>query len=147
MGKTVIVPHPASVVAEAFLEAIVWGEHLVVWQLLSTDGRNHVLAAGSRGGLDSVLAERIRQGTSSEAEMDDFLYGLVRGLRVDLSGADLDQIELGPDTISNADNSVSVLLHTPAVFHEEPWLVGMINLSSVGDAWLVDRLDPRRIKS
>lgn len=138
--------HPAHKVARAFLDAIVWGEHSTVWELLSPTGRNRVLQAGSRGGLDSVMAERIRQGTSSQAEMDDFLSGLVRGLRVDLSAAELEQIEVAPGLTTTDDDSVRVLLHAPAPFHHEPWQVGSINLSNLEDVWFVDHLDPRRIK-
>jgi len=140
--------HPAVDVAQAFVDAIVWGEHSTIWELLSRTGRDRVLVAGSRGGLDSVMAERIRQGTSTAAEMDDFLSGLVRGLRVDLSAADLELIEIASEVSPTGDGLVSLLLHTPAPFHQSPWCVGSIDLSTKGhDEWLVDRLDPRRIKT
>ncbi len=138
--------HPAVLVARAFLDAVVWGEHSRVWELLGPAGRDRVLAAGSRGGLDSVMAERIRQNTSSQRELDDFLSGLLRGLRVDLSAADLDQIEASPDVTHIGTGLVRVALEAPAAFHREPWAVGSIVLSELDGDWRVDRLEPRLTK-
>ena len=56
--------------AERFIEAIVWGEHVTVWAMLSESGREHVLEAGSRRGLDPLQAQRIRQWTSPHDELD-----------------------------------------------------------------------------
>lgn len=139
--------HPAVVVARSFIDAVIWGEHSTVWELLSPAGRDRVLSAGSRGGLDSVMAERIRQGTSSQTEMDDFLSGLVRGLRVDLSSAELEQIDVVSQVVALNDAAVRTLLETPAPFHQEGWLVGSMDLSNLEGEWFVDRLEPRRIKT
>jgi len=147
VATTVKETHPAVDVARAFVDAIVWGEHSTVWELLSRAGRDQVLVAGGRGGLDSVMAERIRQGTGTAAEMDDFLSGLIRGLRVDLSAADLEQIEVASEASPTGDGLVRLLLQAPAPFHQDPWCVGSVDLSMVQDEWLVDRLDPRRIKT
>jgi hypothetical protein len=138
--------HPAVGVARAFVDAVIWGEHSTVWGLLSPAGRDRVLSAGSRGGLDSVMAERIRLGTSSQSEMDVFLSGLVHGLRFDLSAADLDQIAVATDVVPIDGALVRVLLEAPAPFHQEAWSVGSIDLCCLRGDWLVDRLEPRLIK-
>lgn len=145
MGAAVIAPHPAVVAARAFVDAIIWGEHSKVWHLLSPAGKERVLSAGGRGGLDSVLAERLRQGTSPREEMDGYLSGLVRGLRVDLSAADLEQIQVAADVGVIADEQVRVLLEVPAPFHTEAWPVGSVDVSCHGGEWLIDALTPRRI--
>lgn len=140
-------PHPAVGIAREFIDAIIWGEHSTIWELLSPAGRDRVLLVGSRGGLDSVMAERIRQGTAPQSEMDDFLSGLVRGLRFDLSSADLEAIDVAPDAAALGDALVQVSLEAAAPFHDQPWCVGTIDLSHQAEAWLVDRLEPRLIKT
>ena len=75
--------------ASSFLGAILWGEHQQVWDLLSPTGREHVLEAGGRHGLDPSQAQRLRLGTSPLEERDSFLTGLVHGLRVDFASVPL----------------------------------------------------------
>ncbi len=59
-----IAPDPVVETARAFIDAIIWGEHSTIWSLFSPAGRDRVLAAGLRGGLDAVMAERIRLDTA-----------------------------------------------------------------------------------
>ncbi len=138
-------PSTPKACTEAFVHAVVWGEHSTLWDLFSPAGRDRVLAAGARGGLDPVKAERIRQGTSPHDEMDSFLTGLVQGLRVDLSSAELGEIEVGP-VAPTADGGTEVQLVVPSAFHHEPWVAGVVLLSSHDGRWSVDRLDPRRVR-
>lgn len=138
-------PSTPEACAAAFVHAVVWGEHSTLWNLLSPAGRDRVLAAGARGGLDPVKAERIRQGTSPRDEMDEFLTGLVQGLRVDLSSADLGEIEIGPVATTTV-RGAEVHLVVPSAFHDEPWVAGVVEASAHGDRWLVDRLEPRRVR-
>lgn len=104
----------AFTVAKAFVEAIVWGEHVHVWELLSPEGREHVLRAASRKGLDAVAAERARQNTWSTEEADTFLTALLHGLRVDLSGVDLDQILVAEQPQRLDDGSLQFHLECPS---------------------------------
>lgn len=140
-------PHAAVEVARSFVDAVVWGEHSKIWTLFSQVGRDRVLSAGSRGGLDAVMAQRIRGGTSSQHELDDFLSGLVRGLRVDLSAADLDDIEVAPEVEALSDGQVRAFLIVPAPFHSEAWPVGSLDLTWHKPTWLVDRLTPRLVQT
>ena len=78
----------------AFVHAIVWGEHHRVWELLGPAARDRVLESACRRGLDSVAAARARLGTWGTEEADQFLTALVRGLRVDLSGVDLELVHV-----------------------------------------------------
>ncbi|MEL7156686.1 MAG: hypothetical protein AAFN30_08815, partial [Actinomycetota bacterium] len=84
--------HPAINTATRLLEAIVRGEHLTVWELLSPAGRDYVLETGGRRGLDPVQAARVRQGTSQPHERDRFLTSVLQGLRVDFSSVELEQV-------------------------------------------------------
>lgn len=78
--------------AMGFVEAVVWGEHQLVWELLSPTGRLAVLEVAARSGLDVALAARLREGTAEVTERRRFLTDLVRGLRVDLREVDPDQV-------------------------------------------------------
>lgn len=139
--------HPAVEVARKFLEAIVWGRHLTVWELLSSDGRDVVLEAGARRGLDAVQAARIRQGTSQREEQDAFLTGLLHGLRVDFSSVELEQVAPLSEVIELADGVCEVVLECPASFGSGGWAAGSMVISERRTAdgvstWLVDRVNP-----
>lgn len=132
---------PAAV-ADRFIQAIVWGEHVVVWAMLSEVGREYVLEAGSRRGLDPLQAQRIRQGTSPQDELDSFLTGLVHGLRVDFAAVPLDDVRAEAPAVSEGVEALELALHCPAAFGEDSWSAGSILLSRSQDSWLVDRVRP-----
>lgn len=132
---------PVSI-AERFIEAIVWGEHFTVWEMLSDAGRELVLEAGGRRGLDPLQAQRIRQSTSPQDELDSFLTGLVHGLRVDFAAVPLGEVRAASQTIPPEANLIEVQLHCPATFGEGQWAAGSIVLSLSGDSWMVDRVKP-----
>ncbi|MGH1491445.1 MAG: hypothetical protein ACRBK7_18945 [Acidimicrobiales bacterium] len=141
------VEHPAVEVARSFLEAIVWGQHLTVWELLSSAGRDVVLEAGARRGLDAVQAARLRQGTSPTEEQDKFLTGLVHGLRVDFSSVELEKVVPLSDVVELAEGRYEVTLECPASFGEGGWAAGSMEISEQRRAdgvtrWLVDRINP-----
>lgn len=132
---------PAEV-AGRFLQAIVWGEHVAVWEMLSPAGREAVLAAGERRGLDPLQAQRLRLGTSPHVERDTFLTGLVRGLRVDFANVAIEETRPVDDGVPLDDGSVEVALECPASFGSGGWAAGTVVLSQHRGAWLVDRLAP-----
>lgn len=134
--------HEAIDVAARFITAIVWGEHLIVWELLSGSGRDTVLEAGGRRGMDPIQVQRIRLGTSSTEEMDTFLTGLLHGLRVDFSSVQLDSVVPRAEVVALADDSVEVGLECPASFGDGSWAAGSLILSTDGGRWLIDRVKP-----
>ena len=127
--------------ANRFIQAIIWGEHLTVWEMLSRAGRDHVLEAGGRRGLDAVQAQRVRQGTSPREEMDLFLTGLLQGLRVDFSSVELDKVS-AVEPAEKDGNQAVVKLQCPAAFGSEPWAAGTVLLTNVDSEWRVDRIHP-----
>lgn len=129
-------------IARRFLDAIVWGEHLVVWEMLSPTGREHVLAAGERRGLDPMQAQRIRLGTSPPEERDTFLSGLVHGLRVDFALVPLDTVQPTDDVVVRQDGAIEVALECPASFGADGWAAGSLVVSRHETTWLVDRVQP-----
>lgn len=128
--------------ATRFIDAIVWGEHLTVWKLMSQDGREFVLDAGSRRGLDPMQAQRIRLGTSPQQELDAFLTGLIHGLRVDFAAVPLHEVKVDASAPAPDDEAVEVSLYCPANFGEGRWAAGSLVMSRVDGTWVVDRVRP-----
>lgn len=152
MSRVAAIEQPdAFAVARSFVDAIVWGDHLRVWELLGPQAREHVLRGASRKGLDAVAAERARQETWARGEADVFLTALLQGLRVDLSGADLDRIVVVEVPVREADGSLRFELECPsnlpaALTGGANWAAGAVVVSPIESSppsWRVMRLVPR----
>ena len=138
---------PAAVAtAQRFLDAVAWAEHVTVWRLLATSAREVALAGAARRGLDAVAAERARQGTWSETERDALLGELVRGLRVDLAGAPLDDLRV-VSVQPRPDGRVAVELEASSTLPDtitagRGWPVASLLLTpgANDDGWLVERI-------
>ena len=134
----------ATETARAFIDAIAWGEHRRVWELLGPEGRRTVLRVAVRNGMDEALAARLRDGTASSGETEEFLGELLAGLRADLAGNELDSLEYGIDDDYEGDQA-RVLLSAPV----PPLLgpvglpVGSVELAQHDGEWRVERLTPR----
>lgn len=129
--------------ARAFVDAVVWGEHNLVWDLLGTEARTTVLKVAVSRGMDEQLAARLRDGTASGPEREEFLADLVNGLRNDLAGNDLDNLEYELDTSPNEPGRARVVVQTPL----NPLLGGhlpaaSVELSDEAGHWKIDRLLP-----
>lgn len=132
--------------ARIFVEAIAWGEHRRVWDMLGPEGRRTVLRVAVSRGMAEALAGRIRDGTASGREQDDFLADLVNGLRADLQGADIDALEyeLGPEAPTPGSTRVVLVSPLPEPALLGPGLpAGSIEFVREGDRWLVERLVPQ----
>ena len=136
-------------VAREFVDAVVWGEHLKVWELLGLEARTTVLKVASNRGMDEALMARLRDGTASVAERDEFLTDLVNGLRADLSGNDLDALQYEEDTEPPEPGRARVVISVPvAVGFGGNLPVGSVELatepSTNGEtAWRIERLVPQ----
>ena len=138
-----------DVVAKAFVDAIVWGEHHRVWDLLSAEGRRTVLRVGASRGMDDALVARLRDGTAAGFEREEFLGDLVNGLRADLAGNDLDAVEAELDNDEAAlDGTARVMLvaPTPAVLNLPGLPVAAVDLVEEAGEWRVERIVPRTSK-
>lgn len=135
---------PAEAVVQRFLDAVLWAEHLTVWELFSPSAREVALAGAARRGLDSVAAERARQGTWTDNERDRLLGALVRGLCIDLAGANLEDVSVGQvDPLS--EGRVLVTLEALATLPDvmtagQGWALGRVELSLGPDRWMVERI-------
>ncbi|MDQ4070784.1 MAG: hypothetical protein M3203_15140 [Actinomycetota bacterium] len=130
-------------IARAFVDAVIWGDHRLVWDLLGIEGRTTVLRIAGNRGMDEALVARLRDGTAADAEKDEFLADLVNGLRADLAGNDLDALEYELDTAPHEPGRARVVVHAPL----PPALGGTlpaasVELSSEAGEWRVERLVP-----
>lgn len=127
--------------AEAFVQAVAWGEHHQVWALLGAAGRKTVLRVAVNHGMDEALAARLRDGTAAKAETDEFLGALVAGLRADLRGNDLDALEYAPDPAPEPGRfRVGLTMPMPVALAATGLPVGMVELTDDSGAWRVERL-------
>ena len=135
----------AEETTRAFVGAVVWGEHLRVWELLGQEGRQAVLRVAVNHGMDEALAARLRDGTATAGELEDFLTELVNGLRADLQGNDVEGLEYELDPEPPGPGRARVVLSTPVPAELGPGLpVGSAELSEEDGQWRVDRLVPRK---
>ncbi len=135
--------------AREFVDAVVWGEHLKVWDLMGLEARTTVLKVASDRGMDEALVARLRDGTASSAEREEFLADLINGLRADLAGNDLDALEYEEDDTPQEPGRARVVITVPvAVGFGGNLPVGSVELatesSTSGEAeWRVQRLVPQ----
>lgn len=135
-------------VARAFVEAVAWGEHHAVWELLGPEGRKTVLRVAVARGMDEGLSARVRDDTAARGERDSFLADLVNGLRADLQGSDLDNLQYEPDPASGIDgpDRARVMLVSPLIDPlalGDPLPVASVELVRHQGRWQVEGLKPR----
>lgn len=135
-------------IARAFVDAVIWGDHRLVWDLLGIEGRTTVLRIAGNRGMDEALVARLRDGTAADAEKDEFLADLVNGLRADLAGNDLDALQYELDTAPHEPGRARVVVHAPL----PPALGGTLPAASVdlsfeAGEWRVERLLPLTTQS
>ena len=131
--------------AQAFVDAVAWGEHRRVWDLLSQEGRKNVLRVAVNNGMEEALAARLREGTATDGELDQFLAELVTGLRADLHTVNVDNLEYEMEPEPQDPGAARVHLVTPVPRELGAGLpAGSAELSEENGSWRVDRLVPRR---
>ncbi|MBW3580381.1 MAG: hypothetical protein KY447_03900 [Actinobacteria bacterium] len=132
-----------EVVAKGFVDAIAWGEHHRVWELLSADGRRTVLRVGTSRGMDEALVARLGDGTAATSEREEFLSDLIKGLRADLAGNDLDTVEAELDTSSEGPPGtarVVLVSPLPAVLNLPGLPMATVDLVDEAGEWRVERI-------
>ena len=138
-------------VAKTFVDAVAWGEHHLVWDLLSSDGRQVVLRVGAARGMDQDLASRLGKGTASDVEHEEFLTDLVSGLRADLAGNDLDNLDaerIDDDTapVEPGRARVLLVLPLPDILAIPGLPVAEVEMVQETGQWRVEKLLPRTSK-
>ena len=127
--------------AAAFIDAVVWGEHHKVWGLLADQGKDEVLEVATKRGMDEALAGRLRTGTGTPSETNEFLADLVNGLRTELAGNDLDNVSFELDLSSSGGEQAKVIMHVPLHPNLGGTLpIGTLELANTGTGWRVQRM-------
>ncbi len=136
--------------ARTFIQAVAWGEHHVVWDMLSPEAQRVVMGIATSRGMPEPLAARLRDGTATQAELDQFRGDLVNGFRADLLTIDVDTLEYEVDEAVFEPGSARVVLMVPV---PNPILgsglpAASLELRQDGEegAWRIERLVPRRSK-
>ena len=130
--------------AREFVDAVVWGEHRKMWTLLGLEARTTVLKVASDRGMDEGLVARLRDGTASDAERDEFLGDLITGLRSDLAGNDLDALEYEEDPEPPEPGRARVVIMVPVAIGLGGNLpVGSVELAIEEAEWRIQRLVPQ----
>jgi hypothetical protein len=139
-----------SEAARTFVQAIAWGEHHIVWDMLTMEAKRVVMGIATSRGMPEPLAARLRDGTATPAELDQFRGDLINGFRADLLGNDVDTFEYEVDDIGMGPDAARVVLIVPV---PDPRLGSGLPAASIelrregGDnAWHVERLVPRLAK-
>jgi len=134
-------------VTREFVDAVVWGEHNKVWDLLGLEARTTVLKVASDRGMDEGLVARLRDGTALAAERDEFLADLINGLRADLAGNDLDALVYEEDTEPPEPGRARVVLLVPVAIGLGGNLpVASVELATEEAQWRIQRLVPQVTK-
>jgi len=134
-------------VAREFVDAIVWGDHRKVWDFFGLEARTAVLKVASNRGMDEGLSARLRDGTASEPEREEFLADLVNGLRADLSGNDLDSLAFELDTELQDPGRARVVVNSPVPPPMGGYLpAASVELADEGGEWKIVRLLPQTSK-
>ena len=134
-------------VARVFVDAVVWGEHGKVWDLMGLEARTTVLKVASDRGMDEGLVARLRDGTASDAERNEFLADLITGLRADLAGNDLDALEYEEDAEPPEPGRARVVVLVPVAFGFGGNLpVASVELAIEEAEWRIQRLVPQVTK-
>ena len=106
-------PAAPAEAARTFIQAVAWGEHHVVWEMLSAEAQRVVMGIATGRGMPEALAARLRDGTATEAELDQFRGDLVNGFRADLLGTDVDSLVYEVDETVFEPGTVRVVLMVP----------------------------------
>jgi len=134
--------------ARTFVGAVAWGEHHVVWEMLSTEAKRVVMSIATSRGMPEPLAARLRDGTATSAEIDQFRGDLVNGFRADLLGTDVDTLGYEVDETVFEPGTARVVLVVPV---PDPRLgrglpAASLEMRQEGDDWRVERLIPQLSK-
>ena len=137
----------ALAVAEEFFAAVAAGDARRVWSLFSDSAQAYVINIGHERGMDFDLASRIRAGSASEEEMDDFLGDLLAGIQRDLAGLDFSRLAFDSKAAPEAPMQVRVnylVQIGPEVQSLQTAVpAGSLVLSLEEDGWKLERLVPR----
>lgn len=138
-----------SAAARSFLDAIVDGDHPMVWDLLHPDARERAIGLALRRGLDRVKAQRFVHGNADPSELAEFQRDVLRGLRRDFRSVELERLTVGApapvdDVTGSEPADMTVDLASPSNLPGTAgWYAGRLRLRRLDlDGWRVLDVEP-----
>ena len=137
----------ALAVAEQFLLTISSGNAREMWDMFSETAQAYIIGLGHERGMDFDLASRLRSGTTSDEELDQFLGDLMLGIQHDLAGLDFSRMafesKVEPEAPMQVRVNYLVQLGPEIEGIQTAIPAGSILLSLQNEQWKVERLVPR----
>lgn len=133
--------------AELFFRTVAAGDARGLWEQFSEAARAYILNLGHERGMDFDLTSRLRSGTASDEEIDDFLGDLLLGIQRDLAGVDFARLafesKAEPEAPMQVRVNYLVRLGPDAGDLLTAMPAGSIVFSLEDDDWKIERLIPR----
>lgn len=133
--------------AEEFFSAIHRGDARDLWDLFSEQAQAFILNKGHERGMDFDLSSRLRAGTASEDETNEFLSDVLAGIQSDLRGIDFARLAFDSKAEPEAPMQVRVnyLVQVGPAIQDLATAIpaGSVVLSLQPDGWRIERLIPR----
>jgi hypothetical protein len=133
--------------AERLFQALAEGDSRGLWECFGEQARSYVLNVGLERGMDFDLNSRLRQGTATDEEFDEFMGDLLQGVRRDLRGVDLQRLAfesaVEPETTLRVRVTYVVTLGEPGVGIVTAVPAGSLVMVLEHGDWKVERIVPR----
>ncbi|HYR63571.1 MAG TPA: hypothetical protein VET24_13200 [Actinomycetota bacterium] len=133
--------------AERFFQALAGDDARGLWDCFGEQARSYVLNVGLERGMDFDLNSRLRQGTATDQEFEEFMGDLLQGVRRDLRGVDIQRLafesQVEPETTLRVRVTYLVTLGEPGVGIVTAVPAGSLVMVLERDDWKVERIVPR----
>lgn len=132
--------------AERFFEALAAGDGRGLWDCFGDQARAFVLNIGLQRGMDFDLNSRLRQGTATAEEFEEFIGDFLQGVRRDLRGVDIGRVafesQVEPETILRVRVTYLVTLGEPSAGLTTAVPAGSLVMVLENGDWKVERIVP-----
>jgi hypothetical protein len=133
--------------AERFFQALAGDDARGLWDCFGEQARSYVLNLGLERGMDFDLNTRLRQGTATDEEFEEFIDDFLQGVRQDLRGVDIRRLafesQVEPETTLRVRVTYLVTLGEPGVGIVTAVPAGSLVMVLEQGDWKVERIVPR----
>ena len=133
--------------AERFFLALAAGDGRGLWDCFGEQARAFVLNVGLQRGMDFDLNSRLRQGTATELELEEFIGDFLQGVRRDLRGVDIQRVafesQVEPETTLRVRVTYLVTLGDPGAALTAAVPAGSLIMVLENGDWKVERIITR----
>jgi hypothetical protein len=132
--------------AERFFQAFAGGDARGLWDCFGEQARSYVLNIGLERGMEFDLNSRLRQGTATDQEFEEFMGDFLQGVRRDLRGVDIQRVafesQVEPETTLRVRVTYLVTLGEPGVGIATAVPAGSLIMVLENGDWKVERIIP-----